>query len=227
MFRRKCYDRLLEWKRASNGKTAVLVEGARRVGKTTLARAFAAAEYEDFIYIDFSTAPKAVVDLFRNEREDVGAFPFSYIPNDVKDFDGTMSLVDEIANLRGADDRFGVVTKGLVKLDWSEFEHLKGAQTIGVSSRALKENRIERKKKIWRYIQAAWLANSDKAYAAVKRMRELKGGDLTVLALVEDGMFEENIMFPVALYSEMLWDTEGDLKEITKAVAMRGYVDFA
>ena len=74
MFRRKCYDRLLEWKRASNGKTAVLVEGARRVGKTTLAQAFAAAEYEDFIYIDFSTAPKAVVDLFRNEREDVGAF---------------------------------------------------------------------------------------------------------------------------------------------------------
>ena len=74
MFRRKCYDRLLEWKRTSNGKTAVLVEGARRVGKTTLAQAFAAAEYEDFIYIDFSTAPKAVVDLFRNEREDVGAF---------------------------------------------------------------------------------------------------------------------------------------------------------
>ncbi len=159
--------------------------------------------------------------------EDVGAFPFSYIPNDVKDFEGTMSLVDEIANLRGADDRFGVVTKGLVKLNWSEFEHLKGAQTIGVSSRALKENRIERKRRIWRYIQAAWLANSDKAYAAVKRMRELKGGDLTVLALVEDGMFEENIMFPVALYSEMLWNAEGDLKEITRAVAMRGYVDFA
>jgi hypothetical protein len=34
-------------------------------------------------------------------------------------------------------------------------------------------------------------------------------------------------MFPVALYSEMLWNAEGDLKEITKAVAMRGYVDFA
>ena len=74
MFRRKCYDRMLEWKRESDGKSALLVEGARRVGKTTIAQAFAAAEYEDSIYIDFSKAPKAVVDLFRNEREDVGVF---------------------------------------------------------------------------------------------------------------------------------------------------------
>ncbi len=74
MFKRKCYDRLLEWKRTSGGKTAVLIEGARRVGKTTIAQAFAVAEYEDSIYIDFSKAPKAVVDLFRNEREDVDTF---------------------------------------------------------------------------------------------------------------------------------------------------------
>lgn len=74
MFRRKRYDDLIGWKRASNGRTAVLVEGARRVGKTTLVQAFADAEYEDSIYIDFSKAPKAVVDLFRDEREDVGTF---------------------------------------------------------------------------------------------------------------------------------------------------------
>jgi len=170
---------------------------------------------------------KATDERIRIVWEDLGAFPFSYIPNDVKDFDKTMSLVDGIANLRGESDRFGVVTKGLVKLDWSEFEHLKGAQTIGVSSRALKENRIERKRRIWRYIQASWLVNADKALLAVRRMCRLKNGELSILALVEDGMFEENIMFPVALYSEMLWNAEGDLKEITKAVAMRGYVDFA
>ena len=170
---------------------------------------------------------KATDERIRIVWEDLGAFPFSYIPNDIKDFDKTMSLVDSIANLRGASDRFGVVTKGLVKLDWSEFEHLKGAQTIGVSSRALKENRIERKRRIWRYIQAAWLANADKAQGAVREICRLKNGDACILALCEDGMFEENIMFPVALYSEMLWNAEGDLKEITKAVAMRGYVDFA
>ncbi len=159
--------------------------------------------------------------------EDLGAFPFSYIPNDVKDFDKTMGLVNNVANLRGDGDRFGVVTKGLVKLDWSEFEHLEGRQLIGVSSRALKKNRTDRKHKIWKYIQACWLANADKAYAAVKRMCELKSGELSMLALVEDGMFEENIMFPVALYSEMLWDTDTDLNDMIKSVAMRSYVDFA
>ena len=159
--------------------------------------------------------------------EDCGAFPFSYIPNDVKDFDKTMAFVTDIANLRGAVDRFGVVTKGLVKLDWSEFEHPLGAQMIGVSSAALKKNRIDRKRKIWRYIQASWLANADKALLAVQKMCRLKGGELSVLALVEDGMFEESITFPVALYSEMLWNADGEIKDMIKAVAMRGYVDFA
>ena len=38
MFRRKCYEKLLEWKASSKGRTALLIEGARRVGKTTLGR---------------------------------------------------------------------------------------------------------------------------------------------------------------------------------------------
>jgi hypothetical protein len=44
---------------------------------------------------------------------------------------------------------------------------------------------------------------------------------------VEDGMFEENIMYPVALFSEMLWDCESDVKDIMARVALRGYVAFA
>lgn len=74
MFRRKCYEKLLEWKRESNGGSALLVEGARRVGKTTLVTEFAKAEYAGHIYIDFSAAPKAVLDLFRDQREDVDSF---------------------------------------------------------------------------------------------------------------------------------------------------------
>lgn len=74
MFRRKCYQKLLDWKRSSNGKSAVLIEGARRVGKTTIAKKFAQTEYADYIYVDFSVAPKAVLDLFRNQREDIDVF---------------------------------------------------------------------------------------------------------------------------------------------------------
>lgn len=74
MFKRKAYDMLLEWKRLSNGTTAVLVEGARRVGKTTLVQEFARNEYADSIYIDFSLAPRDVLDLFRDERDDIDTF---------------------------------------------------------------------------------------------------------------------------------------------------------
>ena len=53
-FKRKAYDEILEWKRTLAGKTALLVEGARRVGKTHLVKRFAENEYESHVFIDFS-----------------------------------------------------------------------------------------------------------------------------------------------------------------------------
>ena len=91
----------------------------------------------------------------------------------------------------------------------------------------MKENRIERKRRIWRYIQAGWLTNSDKAYDMIQEMCHIKSGDFCAFALVEDGMFEENVMYPVALYSEMLWDCHRDVKSMMREVALRGYVCFA
>ena len=64
MFRRKLYDQLLSWKEKSKGKTAVLVEGPRRVGKSTIVEAFAKKEYKSHLIIDFSAAPKHIIDLF-------------------------------------------------------------------------------------------------------------------------------------------------------------------
>ena len=159
--------------------------------------------------------------------EDCGSFPFSYVPNDVASFDATNELIKTISQLRGDDDRFGVVTKGLVKLDWTQFEHPTGAQCIGVCSERMRKNRIERKSRIWRYIQACWLTNADKAYEMTQEMCRIKNGDFCVFALVEDGMFEENIMYPVALYSEMLWNCRGDVKALMSEVALRDYVCFA
>lgn len=66
MFKRKVYDKLLEWKNESDGRTALLIEGARRIGKSTIAREFAKNEYESFILIDFAIAPKAVRNLFED-----------------------------------------------------------------------------------------------------------------------------------------------------------------
>ena len=66
VFKRKLYDRLLEWKRVQNGKTAMLVEGARRVGKSTLVEQFAKNEYESYILIDFNETSEEVKSLFSN-----------------------------------------------------------------------------------------------------------------------------------------------------------------
>lgn len=66
IFKRKLYDRLLEWKRVQNGKTAILIEGARRVGKSTLVEQFAKNEYDSYMLIDFNEASEEVTALFNN-----------------------------------------------------------------------------------------------------------------------------------------------------------------
>ncbi len=64
MLKRKIYDKLVEWKKESEGKTALLIEGARRIGKSTVAEEFAKNEYKSYILIDFSLATQSVKDLF-------------------------------------------------------------------------------------------------------------------------------------------------------------------
>lgn len=70
-FKRKIYNKLLEWKENSNGKTALLIEGARRIGKSTIVEQFAKNEYEEYILIDFNIAPDEIKNLFIHERSDI------------------------------------------------------------------------------------------------------------------------------------------------------------
>lgn len=64
VFKRKLYNKMLEWKKEFDGRAALLVKGARRVGKSTLVEEFAKNEYESYILIDFSIASKEVNELF-------------------------------------------------------------------------------------------------------------------------------------------------------------------
>ena len=66
LFKRKLYGALLQWKEQWQGKYAVLIEGARRVGKSTLAESFAKHEYKSYILIDFSKASREVNALFED-----------------------------------------------------------------------------------------------------------------------------------------------------------------
>ena len=64
-FRRKIYNQIKEWKEEKNKNSALLIEGARRVGKTTIVKEFAKNEYNDSIYIDFTYATDEIKKLFR------------------------------------------------------------------------------------------------------------------------------------------------------------------
>ena len=64
--KRKIYSKLLSWKEESNGNTALLIEGARRIGKSTVVESFAKNEYQSYILIDFSTVSKSIKALFED-----------------------------------------------------------------------------------------------------------------------------------------------------------------
>jgi len=74
IFKRKAYDKLLQWKQQSNGKTALLIEGARRIGKSTLVEQFAQKEYDSYILIDFANIQPEVTDLVVNNIANLDYF---------------------------------------------------------------------------------------------------------------------------------------------------------
>ncbi|MBQ8548485.1 MAG: ATP-binding protein [Lachnospiraceae bacterium] len=74
MLKRKIYDRLVEWKEKSNGSSALLIDGARRVGKSFIAKEFAEKEYRSHIIVDFGNAPQDILDLFLNDSSNPDLF---------------------------------------------------------------------------------------------------------------------------------------------------------
>lgn len=74
MLKRKIYANLLSWKQKTNGQTALLIDGARRVGKSFIAKEFAKKEYKSYIIIDFGNAPKDILDLFINDSANLDLF---------------------------------------------------------------------------------------------------------------------------------------------------------
>ena len=68
MFKRKVMKELKQWKEKYSGKYAVLLQGARRVGKSTIAINFAEENYKSYILIDFSNISKELKEVFENGK---------------------------------------------------------------------------------------------------------------------------------------------------------------
>jgi predicted AAA+ superfamily ATPase len=74
ILKRKIYQELLDWKIERNGTSAILINGARRVGKSFIAQHFATNEYRSKLIIDFSNITKAVRDVFENDINNLDLF---------------------------------------------------------------------------------------------------------------------------------------------------------
>lgn len=74
IFKRKIYDKLVEWKQKSAGEKAIMIEGARRIGKSTIAEEFGRNEYKSYLIIDFNDVSKVVLDAFEKYLNDLDTF---------------------------------------------------------------------------------------------------------------------------------------------------------
>ena len=74
LFKRKIYDKFLAWKDETKGKKALLVEGARRIGKSTIVEEFAKNEYKSYIIIDFAKASQDIKSYFQQHLNNLDTF---------------------------------------------------------------------------------------------------------------------------------------------------------
>lgn len=153
--------------------------------------------------------------------EDCGTFPYTYIPKMQGDFDETLAFTQKIKNLRSGS--FGTLFKGMSVLDWGTFKHQPGTHIIGEHSKKKIADKLGEKRKYWKYLQAYWLSNAQ----YVKKVVKILDSSTLVSALVEDGVFDEKVWFPVAVYSEILWNPNRSIEEIMTEKALIPDVYFA
>lgn len=152
--------------------------------------------------------------------EDMGAFPYHNSSDGTNGFDETLKLNRQVQELRQGG--FGAVLKGNYRLDWGNFEHQRGPYIMGVCSDDELKRRTEKIKPLLKKIQADFIINAKYAHELIKDFDE----DSMITVLAEDGMFEEIISYPIALYAQMLWDSSKSLESIMHKVAQMPDVDF-
>ena len=98
IFKRKIHEKLLKWKNESQGKTALLIEGARRIGKSTAVVEFAKVNYKSYVLLDFANEDEQIKNLFFNHLNDLDTF-FMYLAlhKNIKLYDrNTLIIFDEV-----------------------------------------------------------------------------------------------------------------------------------
>ena len=139
--------------------------------------------------------------------EDCGAFPYAYASTVTDGFDETLEFTGKLVKLRGEEEHFGAVLKGLVCLDWFKFVHFSNSFILGEHPKSFVRKRAEEKCRLWKAVTAGWLRNAELARKTVDLIAK-NANEPILEMLVEDGCFEEKIPLPVALFAEMFWSSD-------------------
>ena len=156
--------------------------------------------------------------------EDCGAFPWHYETDKTENFEETLAFTASLLTLRGENERFGAVLKGMMNLDWHAFEHFTAPYILGERTAAYIERRTGEKERLWKYVQAGWMKNLPLVQKTVSCIARGSASPI-VEALVEDGMLESRIMLPTALYAALLWEPDRDITELLEETARSSFVD--
>ncbi len=161
--------------------------------------------------------------------EDVGALPFSYLPETVyalapeglRTYEETLEYSLKLATFR-KNSSFAMVPKGWACIDWpDEFEH-HDQFLLGECDAGFIAERLAARQPHWDRMNALWLRNYPLAVRFYREILKCCPASITVTGLVEDGLFEERIQSSVALFAETIWNPErepGDILELALSPA--------
>ncbi len=181
-------------------------------------------------YTDLQSLDPRIVIVW----EDAGVIPYSYDPltsNSENDFPAmlnspaaTRDYSKKLATFRDHTE-FSMVAKGWTQLRWrTETEH-HGPYIMGQRAARFVRNRARERQPRWDFVNSLWLRNYSEALRFFQEIRDSSSSTMSVLGLMEDGMFEERIQLSAALFAEMIWNPHQDPKDVLQQAGNPYYAE--
>jgi len=158
--------------------------------------------------------------------EDAGTLPYTYDPRvalppdkaplGLNTLDTTINYSQKLATFRPGSE-FAMCAKGWTTLSWeTEFEH-HGPFILGERAHEFIRDRLKARQPRWDYVNTRWVQDYPAALRFLREIRASTSAPVTVVGLIDDGLFEEEIQLSAALLGEMLWNARRDEKDILSA----------
>ncbi len=154
--------------------------------------------------------------------EDIGEFPYGYHTHicDDEKYTETIDVTKNLLNLREGKG-MGLVYKGVMMLDWTDFVNQRGPYIMGENSPEISRHDRIMRAKGWRWISAEWTKNGKVALDMIRFIRESKREDVNMCIA---GTFDGGIYLPFALCAQMFRKSDESFDEILKKVSRRDFV---